>query len=51
LSARGLAEAAEAMEQIGADRRLDAAWKLLTAEASLLTKLLDREILPADDPD
>jgi two-component system sensor histidine kinase/response regulator len=54
LSARGLAEAADALEQIGANGRFDAAdaaWKRVFAEASLLTKLLDREIPPADDPD
>jgi HPt (histidine-containing phosphotransfer) domain-containing protein len=51
LSARGLVEAAHAMEQIGADRQLeagDAAWTRLQVEASLLIELLGRELTSAD---
>jgi HPt (histidine-containing phosphotransfer) domain-containing protein len=52
LSARRLAEAAHALEQMGANRQLeasDAAFKLVSAEASELIELLGREIASSAD--
>ena len=52
LSAYRLAKAAETMERFGAERQLDAAaaeWTRVSAEASLVTELLRRQIAPPVD--
>jgi HPt (histidine-containing phosphotransfer) domain-containing protein len=52
LSAFRLAKAAETMERLGAERQLDeaaAVWTLVSAEASLVTELLRRQVAPGAD--